>query len=264
MKIAMAQMSMSADMDENEQKILSFCDQAADADLLFFPEVQYSPFFAQYKERNADRYLMRADDARIVRLQEKAREHHLMISPNIYMKTENGNYDTNLWIDADGSIRGMSKMVHVLDAENFWEKGYYTPSDEGFRVYDTPFGKVGIVICFDRHMPESIRTCALKGADLVIIPTANLKSEPMEMFKWEVAVQAMQNQVYVAMCNRVGAEGEIEFAGESLLCHPSGEVLTIADDREQLVTAEIDLSEAQVWKDTKRPFLPLRRPEVYY
>ena len=72
-------------------------------------------------------------------------------------------------------------MVHIAQAENFYEQDYYTPSDDGFKVFDTEFGKVGIVICYDRHLPESIRTCVLKGADLIIIPTANTKSEPMEM-----------------------------------------------------------------------------------
>ena len=75
-----------------------------------------------------------------------------------------------------------------------------TPSEDGFKVFDTPFGKVGIVICFDRHLPESIRTCTLKGAQLIIIPTANTLAEPLEMFEWELRVQAFQNNVFVAMC----------------------------------------------------------------
>ena len=86
------------------------------------------------------------------------------------------------------------------------ECDYYTPSEEGFQVFTTEFGKIGIVICFDRHLPESIRSCAAQGADLVIVPTANTKAEPLEMFEWEMRVQAYQNQTFVAMCNRVGKE----------------------------------------------------------
>ena len=154
-------------------------------------------------------------------------------------------------------------MVHIMQAAQFYERDYYTPSEDGFLVFDTPHGRVGIVICFDRHLPESIRTCALKGADLVIIPTANTKSEPMELFEWEIRVQAMQNQIFVAMCNRVGREDGMDFAGESLIVHPSGDVICKADDREQLIVQELDLAEARLWREHKRPYLRQRRPECY-
>ena len=84
----------------------------------------------------------------------------------------------------------------------------------------------------------------------------------MEMFEWEIRVQAMQNQVFVAMCNRVGLEGEMEFAGESLVVHPSGDVLLKADDREQLLTCEADLREAAELRK-KGPYIKTRRPEWY-
>lgn len=109
---------------------------------------------------------------------------------------------------------------------------------------------------------ESIRTCTLLGADLIIVPTANTKAEPMEMFEWEMRVQAMQNQVFLAMCNRIGLEGEMDFAGESIVIHPSGEVLAKADDKEQLLVCDIDLKEAAEWKK-KVPYLSTRRPECY-
>lgn len=156
----------------------------------------------------------------------------------------------------------MAKMVHIAQAKQFYEQDYYTPSDDGFKVFDTPFGKIGIVICYDRHLPESIRTCVLKGADLILIPTANTKAEPMEMFAWEIRVQAMQNQVFIAMCNRVGTEDAMDFAGESLVVHPSGDILAKAGDREQLLTCEINLQEAREWRE-KVPYLGTRRPEWY-
>lgn len=133
---------------------------------------------------------------------------------------------------------------------------------KGVQVFDTPFGRVGIVICYDRHLPERIRTCALKGAELVIIPTANTAAEPMELFQWEIRVQAMQNAVFIAMCNRVGMEGAMEFAGQSMVAHPSGELVCMADDREQLVTCDIDLREAASWQK-KRPYLSGRRQGWY-
>jgi predicted amidohydrolase len=153
-------------------------------------------------------------------------------------------------------------MVHIMQAEQFYECDYYTPSNDGFHVYNTPFGKVGIVICFDRHLPESIRTCVVMGAKLIIVPTANTKSEPNEMFEWEMRVQAFQNNVFIAMCNRVGVEGDMEFCGNSIVIDPNGDVIFKADDTEQLITAEIDLSEADISRQ-KRPYIKTRRAEWY-
>ena len=153
-------------------------------------------------------------------------------------------------------------MVHIAQNENFYEQDYYTPAEDGFKVFATPFGEIGIVICFDRHMPESIHTCAKKGADLIIVPTANTKAEPMEMFEWEMRVQAMQNQVFIAMCNRVGTEDKMQFAGESIVIDPRGKVLAKADDREQLLVCDIDLQEVKKVRSSL-DYLSLRRPEQY-
>ena len=263
MKLAMAQMSMTGSMDENLKKSLAFCDAAAGSDLLFFPEVQLTPFFPQYAGRNADAYVVPADSPTVQAFADKARAHGLYLSPNMYLEQGGKRYDASLWLTPEGTCAGVAKMVHIMQAAQFYERDYYTPSEDGFLVFDTPHGRVGIVICFDRHLPESIRTCALKGADLVIIPTANTKSEPMELFEWEIRVQAMQNQIFVAMCNRVGREDEMDFAGESLIVHPSGDVIYKADGRERLIVQELDLAEARLWREHKRPYLRQRRPECY-
>ena len=264
MKLGMVQMSMKENLEDNLHKTLYYCDKAKekDCDLLFFPEVQLTPFFPQYEKRNVENFVIKENDDKIKQIADKAKQHYMYISPNIYLQKNDRRYDASLWIDKQGKIEGISKMVHVLQAEQFYEQDYYHPSEEGFKVYDTEFGRVGIVICFDRHLPESIRTCTLMGADLIIIPTDNTKSESLEMFEWEIRVQAMQNQVFIAMCNRVGLEGNMDFAGESLLVHPSGEVIYKAGDEEELIVQEIDLSEVSVWRK-KRPYLQLRRPEVY-
>ena len=153
-------------------------------------------------------------------------------------------------------------MVHIVQASCFFEQDYYTPSDSGFQVFDTAIGKVGVVICFDRHFPESIRSCALKGAQLIVIPTANTRDEPLAMFEWELRVAAMQNGLYMAMCNRVGIEGEMDFCGESIVVDPNGDVLAKADDREQILYAELDFAKV-IQAQKKRPYLTLRRPDVY-
>lgn len=178
------------------------------------------------------------------------------------IELEGAKYDASLWISPEGKLLDISKMVHIAQNVKFYEQDYYTPSDDGFKVFHTPFGNVGIVICFDRHMPESIRSCALKGADLIIIPTANTKAEPMEMFEWEMRVQAMQNQVFIAMCNRVGTEDTMQFAGESIIIHPSGDVIEKADDTEQLLICDIDLDDVKKVRSNIN-YMSLRRVEQY-
>ena len=262
MKLALAQMAMGASVKDNLEKSLHLCDKAAGSDLLFFPEIQLSPFFPQYEKRNVDQYCLTKDSDEVAAMKKKAAEHHYYLSPNLYLEQEGGRYDTSLWIDPQGNLLDTAEMVHIAQARQFYEQDYYEASRTGFKVFDTPFGKIGIVICYDRHLPESIRTCALKGAQLILIPTANTKAEPMEMFEWEIRVQAMQNHLFVAMCNRVGLEGEMEFAGESLVVHPSGDVLLKADDREQLLTCEVDLREAAELRK-KVPYIKTRRPEWY-
>ena len=262
MKIALAQMCMDKEPSENLSKSLYYCDQAKGCDLLFFPEIQLTPFFPQYHDRCVDDYCMDLTDDALQRLCQKAREHQYFLSPNVYLASEGKRYDASLWITPDGEIQDVAKMVHIAQNVKFYEQDYYTPSEDGFKVFQTPYGKVGIVICFDRHLPESIRTCALKGADLVIIPTANTKAEPMELFEWEMRVQAMQNQVFIAMCNRVGTEDQMEFAGESIVIDPRGNVVAKADDQEQLLICEIDLREVKQVR-SGLDYLSLRRPEQY-
>ena len=119
-----------------------------------------------------------------------------------------------------------------------------------------------MVVCFDRHYPESIRTKALMGADLILIPTANTAEEPSEMFEWELRVQAFQNSVAVAMCNRVGVEDKMQFSGESLVVDPNGSVLYKAGASEELLFVDVDLSHVRPCRESKN-YTGLRRVELY-
>ena len=262
MKLAMAQISMTENIEDNLCKTLSCIEQAKGCDLIFFPEIQLSPFFPQYEKRDVSHYLFETDSPYIEAIQKKAKEISVYVSPNVYLLIDGKSYDSSLWITPEGKIEGISKMVHIMQAEQFYEQDYYTSSDDGFKVFDTPFGKVGIVICFDRHLPESIRICTLKGAQLVIIPTANTKSEPLEIFEWELRIQAYQNNVYIAMCNRVGIEDKMQFCGESIVVSPDGEIIFKADDTETLPIVDIDLLYADVSR-RNRPYIETRRPEQY-
>ncbi len=161
-----------------------------------------------------------------------------------------------------GRLKMLHQMVHAAQAKQFYEQDYYTPSNDGFKVFETKYGKIGIVVCFDRHYPESIRTEVMEGAELILIPTVNTKSEPSEMFEWELRVQAFQNSAIIAMCNRVGEEGSVVFTGESVVIDANGDVLSKADDKERIMYVDIDIKQAVKVRNS-RPYTQLRRKELY-
>lgn len=264
MRIALVQMSMTCDMAQNLNKSLHFMEEAKQngADAICFPEVQLSPFFPQYPGKDASQYAMPIDDPMFLKIREKCRELRLVCFPNVYLEENGKRYDASPVIDTEGNVLGTSKMVHIAQLPNFHEQDYYSPSDTGFKVYDTTVGRIGVVICFDRHLPESIRCCARQGAKLIVIPTANTRAEPMDMFEWEMRVAAMQNGVFISMCNRVGVEDKMDFCGESIIVNSDGDVIAKADDQEQILYADVELAMSVVSQE-KRPFLFLMRPEYY-
>lgn len=264
MRIALVQMENAGSMRENLLKSFTAIREAAKhkADIVLFPEVHLSEFFPQYPGGDATEYTLTLESDIILQFREECKANHIMAAPNVYLQEENDSYDASVLIGCDGRIIGVQKMVHVAQAEQFYEQDYYTPSDDGFHVFSTEFGKIGIVVCFDRHYPESIRTEALQGADIILIPTVNTKAEPGEMFEWELRIQAFQNSVALAMCNRVGVEGEMEFSGESIVVDANGEVVVKANSREQIVYADIDLQDVKKIR-SHRPYTQLRRPEWY-
>lgn len=264
MRLAMVQMSNSGSVERNLEKSLRAIEEAAEkgAELVLFPEVQLTEFFPQYPGMDVSRYAVSIENEIVKKFCDACKKYQIMAVPNLYLRETNGTFDASILIDRSGNVTGIQKMVHVAQAEQFYEQDYYTPSDDGFHVFDTEFGKIGIVVCFDRHYPESIRTESLQGADLILIPTVNTKAEPSEMFEWEVRVQAFQNSVAIAMCNRVGVEGDMDFAGESMAVDANGELLARADATEQIVYVDIDLEKSGEVRE-KRPYTQLRKTEFY-
>lgn len=264
MKIAFAQMKMSDSMESNFRSSLEYIRKAAEnnADLVCFPEVQLSPFFAQYEGRNADKWVIPSDSEYIKEMCGLCEELHIFAAPNFYIEENGKRYDMSLLINDSGEIIGKQKMVHIAQCEMFYEQDYYAPSEEGFVVFETRFGKIGIVVCFDRHYPESIRTEALKGAELIIIPTANTTDEPSELFQWEVKVQAFQNSVNIAMCNRAGTEDKMNFCGESIAVDYNGNTVMLAGSDEGLYYAALDLPSASETR-LEKPYTALRRKDLY-
>ena len=230
---------------ENLEKSLALIRRAAGAgaELIVFPEIQLSPFFPQYEKQDASRWALTPDSPEVRAVCKACAEAGIWASPNFYMEEAGRRYDMSLLIDSKGNIVGKQKMVHIAQAACFYEQDYYTPSEEGFQVFDTPLGKLGVVVCFDRHLRR-------------------LKAEPSALFQWEVKVQAFQNSVNIAMCNRVGPEGAMDFSGESLVSDYNGETLALAGDEEELLICEVDLPGAKKTREQK-PYTSLRRPELY-
>ena len=173
-------------------------------------------------------------------------------------------YDSSPVIDADGTLLGRTRMVHITDYPCFHEQGYYTPGDTGAPVYSTRVGHIGVAICYDRHYPEYMRALALAGAQVVIVPQAGAVDEwPEGLYEAEMRVAAFQNGYYTALCNRVGEEECLTFAGESFVCDPAGRVVGRAPALEEsILYTDLDLSEVDS-SHARKLFLRDRRPELY-
>jgi N-carbamoylputrescine amidase len=155
-------------------------------------------------------------------------------------------------------------MVHITDYPCFHEQGYYAPGDTGAPVFETRAGRIGVSICYDRHYPEYMRALALAGAELVVVPQAGAVGEwPEGLYEAELQVAAFQNGYFTALCNRVGTEECLDFAGESFVCAPDGRVVARAPQGEDhILFADIELAEAAT-SHARELFLRDRRPELY-
>lgn len=263
-RLGLVQMAPAGDLEASTKKALAMMEEAAGrgAQIVAFPEVHLSPFFPRLPGGDASAHAVTPSHPSVAALKESCRRLGVVAFPNVYLRESDRLFDASLAIDVTGELLGVSKMVHIVQVPGFHEQDYYAPSDTGFHVYDTRFGRIGVVICFDRHYPESIRTCVLGGAEIIVIPTVNTKSEDLELFEWELRVPAVQNGVFIAMCNRVGREGDTVFCGESIVVDPAGAVVAKADDREGILLADLDLEQI-VSERRRRPYLELRRPETF-
>ncbi len=194
----------------------------------------------------------------------KARELEVAVVLNLYEREGSRCFDCSPVLDADGALLGRTRMVHITDYEGFHERDYYAPGDTGAPVYATRFGRIGVAICYDRHYPEYMRALALDGAELVVVPQAGVAGEwPDGLYEAEMRVAAFHNGYFVALCNRVGREDRLDFAGESFACAPDGTVVArAARGRDEILHADLDLS-LVTRSHARTLFLRDRRPELY-
>jgi len=267
MRIALIQQKATGDKFANLKKGLSAAEEAArnGAQLVAFAELAFEPFYPQYPAGKDKIRLAEAIPGMVTEeFSRLARQYNMVIIPNLYERDGNKTYDTSPVIDADGTLLGKTRMVHVPDYEYFHEKTYYTPGDTGIKIYDTAVGKIGIAICYDRHYPEYMRALAVAGAELVITPQAGAAGEWTDgLYKAEMQIAAFQNGYFTALCNRTGTEENLHFSGESFVCGPDGRLLAQAGSgTEEILYCDIDLAEVKQ-SHAKRLFFPDRRPELY-
>jgi N-carbamoylputrescine amidase len=267
MIIALVQQHASPDKSDNLKRGLEAARAAATqgAKLICFAELAFEPFYPQDKASGDVRqFAEEIPGPTTESFAEIARAHGVVIVLNQFERDGAATYDTSPVIDATGRILGKTRMVHITDYACFHEKGYYTPGNTGAPVYATQAGVIGVAICYDRHFPEYMRALAVAGAELVVVPQAGSVGEwPEGLYEAEMRVAAFQNGYFTALCNRVGKEPKLEFAGESFVCDPDGNVIArAAKGTDEILFCDIDLSRVQK-SHARRLFLNDRRPDVY-
>ena len=202
-----------------------------------------------------------------------ARELQVVLPVSFFERANNAAFNSVAMIDADGSVLGVYRKSHIPDGPGYSEKYYFNPGDTGFRVWDTAVGRVGLGICWDQWFPECARVLALRGAEIILYPTA-IGSEPHDSTwdssrHWQRVMQghAGANLVPVVAANRVGVEKgqqhQLTFYGTSFIAGPTGEIVTEAGrDDETVLTATFDLDAVAELRHSWGVFRD-RRPELY-
>ncbi|HOW85412.1 MAG TPA: nitrilase-related carbon-nitrogen hydrolase [Candidatus Aminicenantes bacterium] len=193
-----------------------------------------------------------------------ARETGAVAVLNLFERDGDRTFDSSPVIDAGGRLLGVSRMVHIMDGPGFRERGYYSPGDGLNSVFATAAGRIGVAVCYDRHFPEYMRGLRLAGAEIFVVPQAGTVGEWAEgLIEAELQVASFQNGYYAALVNRVGGEEALEFAGESFVTDPDGQVIARAPrGRDHILYADCDFARNAA-SAAARHFLGDRRPDVY-
>ena len=272
-------MSCSLDPNENLEKAMWHIREAArrGAQVICLQELFRSQYFC--REENAELFALAepipgpSTDA----LSELARELNIVIIASLFERRAPGLYhNTAAVLDSSGAILGLYRKMHIPDDPLYYEKFYFTPGDLGFLNFDTKYGRLGVLVCWDQWYPEGARLTALKGASVLFYPTA-IGWHPSEKQQYGKAqldawrtiqrAHAIANGIYVAAVNRTGFEGPpdhgLEFWGSSFIADPFGQIIAeAAVDKEEILLAECD---PRKMDEVRRnwPFLRDRRIDAY-
>jgi N-carbamoylputrescine amidase len=281
-KVGLVQTACSPDPRANLKKSLAAAERAArqGAKIICTQELFRSQYFCQSEDHKYFQLAESIPGPSTDAFRKLAKKHRAVIIASLFEKRASGVYhNTAAIIDADGSLLGVYRKMHIPDDPLYYEKFYFTPGDLGFRAWQTRYAKIGVLICWDQWYPEAARLTALQGAEILFYPTA-IGWHPAEKKKigalqhnaWETIQRshAVANGCYVCVPNRVGHEtlagvgGDgIEFWGQSFVAGTSGEMLAKAGaDREQVLVVPLDLRKVDETR-THWPFLRDRRIDAY-
>jgi N-carbamoylputrescine amidase len=280
LKIGLTQMACSLDPKKNLAAQIRLIEQAAaqKAQIVCTQELFTSQYFCQLEDHRFFKLAESIPGPTTDALGKLAKKHRMVIIASLFEKRAAGLYhNTAAIIDADGSLLGVYRKMHIPDDPLYYEKFYFTPGDTGFRAWQTKYAKIGVLICWDQWFPEGARLTALQGAQILFYPTA-IGWHPSEKAKfgkaqhesWELIQRshAVANGCYVCAPNRIGLEkitdGDgIEFWGQSFIAGPDGQVILRASaDHEEVLTTECDLERVE-FSRTHWPFLRDRRIDAY-
>jgi len=277
--VGLIQAGSSPDPAANLERTLAAAEKAAKdgAQIICTQELFRSQYFCQSEDHKHFHLAEPIPGPTTAAFQRLAKARQVVVIAGLFEKRAPGLFhNTAAVIDADGALLGIYRKMHIPDDPLYYEKFYFTPGDLGFRAWQTRYGKIGVLICWDQWYPEAARLTALQGAEILFYPTA-IGWHPAEKTErgaaqhaaWETVQRshAIANGCYVAVVNRVGHErlaGEgIEFWGQSFVAGTSGEILTKASatEEETLVVA-LDLGKVDETR-THWPFLRDRRIDAY-
>jgi len=250
---------------------------AGGAQVICLQELFDAPYFCKITDPSRFDLAEPIPGPTVARMQSVAAELGVAIVVPLFERQGAGVYrNSAAVVDADGSLLGVYRKMHIPDDPLYHEKYYFAPGDAGFRVFDTRFGRIGVLICWDQWYPEAARITSLMGAQVLFYPTA-IGWHPAEKAEWGEAQadawrtiqrgHAIANGVYVAAANRIGHEPEpgtdgIEFFGQSFIADPFGRVIAEAGAGPEILIAEVDPGRIE---ETRRnwPFLRDRRIDAY-
>lgn len=278
--LGLLQHACTGDPAANLKKTLALAEKAArqGARIICTQELFRSHYFCQAENHESFKLAEPIPGPSTKAFQQLAKKHQVVVVASLFEKRAGGLYhNTAVIIDADGRLLGRYRKMHIPDDPLYYEKFYFTPGDTGFRAWQTRYGKIGVLICWDQWYPEGARLTALQGAEILFYPTAigwhpgeKRQHGAIQHGAWEVIQRAhgVANGCYVAVTNRVGHErpvgGDgIEFWGQSFVAGTSGEILAKASvGREEILLVPVDLGRVDETR-THWPFLRDRRIDAY-
>ena len=273
--VAATQMACSKNVSENVDKAESLIRDASSkgAQIILIQELFESQYFCMdQKEELFDLSKPFENHPTIDRMSKLAKELKVVLPISFFEKANRAYYNSVAVIDTDGKVLGKYRKSHIPDGPGYQEKFYFNPGDTGFKVWNTAYAKIGVGICWDQWFPEAARAMVLKGAEILLYPTA-IGGEPEDGFDssdmWQRAMigHSAQNQIPVIASNRIGNEDGIEisnyFYGRSFVTNHVGDKIAEGSrDKEEVLLGKVNLSEAEKLRTVWGTFRD-RRPELY-